>query len=251
MKYNIHGYSQTAAIKYGLTLNDTFILRVLSDIFYSSSPKLEFINYKNQKYMWITYGYLFREIPIFGTERTIINRINSLVKKNFLKKIVLNSKKGMAGKYMFISFGENYKKLFENYNKESSDNLSTEEMTFCHEGYEKISGEVVKDFHIKDPSIANTSNNIKNILIEDYSPVAEKILRKYISLNLPKYSYPPSNYKIMECCHNLKTDNVIKALELLSESSYAKENFSADFIFKTDTLIKALNGTYKDIDIFW
>ena len=46
MKYNIHGYSQTAAIKYGLTLNDTFILRVLSDIFYSSSPKLEFINYK-------------------------------------------------------------------------------------------------------------------------------------------------------------------------------------------------------------
>lgn len=95
MKYNIHGYSQTAAIKYGLTLNDTFILRVLSDIFYSSSPKLEFINYKNQKYMWITYGYLFREIPIFGTERTIINRINSLVKKNFLKKIVLNSKKGV------------------------------------------------------------------------------------------------------------------------------------------------------------
>lgn len=123
-------------------------------------------------------------------------------------------------------------------------------MTFCHEGYEKISGEVVKDFHIKDPSIVNPSNNIKNILIEDYSPVAEKVLRKYISLNLPKYSSPPSNRKIMECCHNLKTNNVIKALEFLSESSYAKENFSADFIFKTDTLIKALNGTYKDIDIF-
>lgn len=250
MKYNIHGYSQTAAIKYELTLADLFILRTLSDIFYSSSPKLEFINYKNQKYMWITYGYLFREIPILGTERTLINRINSLIKKNFLKKIVLNRKKGTAGKYMFISFGDNYQNLFRRYEEETDDNLSPEAVTFCHEGYEKSSEGAVKIFHIKDPSITDHSNNIINILKEDYSPAAEEILKKYISLNLPKFSRPLSNSKIMECCHNLKPAGVIKALKIISESRYAKENFSADFIFKTDTLKKALNGTYKNIDDF-
>ena len=83
----------------------------------------------------------------------------------------------------------------------------------------------MKDFHIKDPSIVNPSNNIKNILIEDYSPVAEKVLRKYISLNLPKYSSPPSNRKIMECCHNLKTNNVIKALEFLVKAAMLKRKF--------------------------
>lgn len=69
MKYTICGYSQLGLMEYNLTNDDALLLRVISDIYLSGSAKLDFIVHENDKYMWLTYGYIAKEIPILGTEK--------------------------------------------------------------------------------------------------------------------------------------------------------------------------------------
>ncbi len=92
MKFTICGYNQTVLIEHNLTLDDVFILKVISDIYFSQSEKINSIIFENCKYIWLSYKYIHKEIPIIGTERTLINRINSLVKKGFLKKLLRTQK---------------------------------------------------------------------------------------------------------------------------------------------------------------
>ena len=99
MKYTINGYSQEALIKNDLDLIDSLILRTLSDMYSSNSKKIDYKILENEveerelegekkdnrdKFMWIKYSYLFEQIPIVGIERTIIRRIDKLIKKKIL-----------------------------------------------------------------------------------------------------------------------------------------------------------------------
>lgn len=159
MKYTINGYSQEKLIEYDLDLSSSLILRVIADMYTSNSKKLEYKMLNDDKYMWCTYGYLLEQIPILGTERTLIRKVDSLIEKNILKKIILPQRKGKTGRYLYISLGENYHSLTE-YN--SNDKMSSEQMTKCQEGSDKMSFDLMTKCHDKDSSISDSSITISS-----------------------------------------------------------------------------------------
>ena len=248
MRFTIYGYNQTVLIEHNLTLDDVFILKVISDIYFSQSEKINSIIFENCKYIWLSYKYIHKEIPIIGTERTLINRINSLVEKGFLKKIVKNTKNGKTGKFLYFAMGENYSLITrENKIEKADERISSQQMKNFHEGNEKISSEPMKNFHIKDQlyNINNTNIKKKYIKPDNCQPFVIDIMKKYEELNLPDYEFLPDNSVFVNCIQALGAEKLFKALEIMSQSDYAK-TFSINMIFNIKNLKKALNGNYRD-----
>ena len=246
MKFTICGYNQTVLLEHNLTLDDVFILKVISSIYFSQSEKISSMIFENCKYIWLSYKYIHKEIPIIGTERTLINRINSLVKKGFLKKIVKNRKDGKIGKFLYFSLGENYS-LITGENKKTEEKVSSNQMKNFHEGNEKTSSEPMKNFHIKDQlyNINNTNIKKKYIKPDNCQPFVIDIMKKYEELNLPDYEFLPDNSVFVNCIQALGAEKLFKALEIMSQSEYTK-TFSINMIFNIKNLKKALNGNYRD-----
>ena len=246
MKFTICGYNQTVLLEHNLTLDDVFILKVISSIYFSQSEKISSMIFENCKYIWLSYKYIHKEIPIIGTERTLINRINSLVEKGFLKKIVKNRKDGKTGKFLYFSLGENYS-LITGENKKTEEKVSSNQMKDFHEGNEKTSSEPMKNFHIKDQlyNINNTNIKKKYIKPDNCQPFVIDIMKKYEELNLPDYEFLPDNSVFVNCIQALGAEKLFKALEIMSQSEYAK-TFSINMIFNIKNLKKALNGNYRD-----
>ena len=214
MKYTINGYSQEKLLKNNLDLSDSLILRVLADIYSSNSKKIEYKIMNNDKYMWISYGYLFEQIPVIGSERTLVRKIDNLIEKGMLKKELVTSKKGIKGRFLYISFGEKYFELTEYSNstkKEETKTKETEEkkdeartsndkttsedakcqndtnqMTKCQGPNDKMTSHQMTKCHNKDSSIDNSSinNNILNI----YSSVIDYLNEKTERTGKEKYS---------------------------------------------------------------
>lgn len=164
MKYTIYGYSQEKLNNQGIDLESALILRVIADLYTSNSKKIEYKIMENDKYMWCTYGYIHEQIPIIGAERTMIRKIDSLIDKGVLKKMVLKEKNGKKGNYLFITLGENYSDLTEYSTDEETkdvdrgtDKMSSPLPTKCHEGTDKMSSPLVTNCHNKDSSITNSS----------------------------------------------------------------------------------------------
>ena len=164
MKYTIYGYSQEKLNNQGIDLESALILRVIADLYTSNSKKIEYKIMENDKYMWCTYGYIYKQIPIVGSEKTMVRKIDSLIEKGILKKIVLKEKNGKKGNYLFITLGENYSDLTEYSTDEEtkdvdrgSDKMSSSLPTKCHEGSDKMSSPLVTNCHNKDSSITNSS----------------------------------------------------------------------------------------------
>ena len=205
MKYTINGYSQEKLLKNNLDLSDSLILRVLADIYSSNGEKIEYKIMNNDKYMWISYGYLFEQIPVIGSERTLVRKIDNLIEKGVLKKELVTSKKGIKGRFLYISFGEKYFELTEYSNntkkeikakeieerKDETENtkcqIDTDQMTKCHESNDKLTSHQMTKCHNKDSSIDNTSiNNNKDNNI--YSAVINYLNEKTNRTGREKYN---------------------------------------------------------------
>ncbi|RGN00778.1 hypothetical protein [Fusobacterium mortiferum] len=168
MKYTINGYSQEKLIEYDIDLSSSLILRVIADMYTSNSKKLEYKMLDDDKYMWCTYGYLLEQIPILGTERTLIRKIDSLIEKNILKKKILSQRNGKLGRYLYISLGEIYDSLIE---YTSNDKKSSEQMTNCLEVDDKISFDPMTNCHDKDSSIIDSSINITTTKLDNLNKI--------------------------------------------------------------------------------
>lgn len=152
MKYTIHGYSQEKLIENDIDLSTSLILRVIADMYTSNSNSLEYKIIDNDKYMWCTYGYLVKQIPIIGTDKTLKRKIETLVEKKILKKIVLPERNGIKGNYLYITLGENYSLLME-YTPQDKKDLGTK----CLEGKDKMSPPLGTKCPNKDSSISDYS----------------------------------------------------------------------------------------------
>ena len=235
MKFNIYGYPQDILMEYGLNSEDALILRVIADMFFSTSDKFEIICENSIKYIWLTYKYILNEIPIIGTERTLINRISRLCEKGFLRKTVKNEKNNKSGTYLYFSLGKAYEKL------------SPPPMKNLQGGDEKISCPPMKNFHTKDHTNNNHTNKIINkyIMPENCPPFIQDIMKKYAELGLPSYEFLPENSVFVNCIQALGASRLFKAMEIMSQNEYAK-TFSINMIFNIKNLKKALNGTYSE-----
>lgn len=205
MKYTINGYSQEKLLKNNLDLSDSLILRVLADIYSSNSKKIEYKIMNNDKYMWISYGYLFEQIPVIGSERTLVRKIDKLIEKGILKKELVTSKRGIKGRFLYVSFGEKYFELTEYSNntkeeikaketeerKDETENTKcqndTNQMTNCQGPNDKMTSHQMTNCHNKDSSIDNSSIN-NNILNNIYSSVIDYLNEKTERTGKEKYS---------------------------------------------------------------
>ena len=233
MKYTVNGYSQEALIKNDLDLIDSLILRTLSDMYLSNSKKIDYKILENEveerelegekkdnkdKFMWIKYSYLFEQIPIVGSERTIIRRIDKLIKKKILKKRVLNCRNGVKGTFLYVALNESYSDLTE-----YEDKMSSEGMTNWQGGYDKMSSEGMTNWHDKDSSIKDSS--IKDSSIKDSS--------------IKDSSIKDSSYKEKNKKRNV-TENLLDYIETLEIDSEKKK------IFKEWVEYKKENNQYKN-----
>jgi len=146
MKYTINGYSQEKLVELGIDLESSLILRVVADLYTSNSKKLEYKITHEDKYVWCTYKYIHKQIPIIGSEKTMIRKIDSLIEKGILKKVLLKEKNGKKGNYLYISLGENYSDLTE-YSEEDIED----------DGIDKMSTPLGTKCPNKDSSIYNPS----------------------------------------------------------------------------------------------
>lgn len=154
MKYTINGYSQKKLNELNIDLETSLILRVIGDLYTSNSGSMEYKIIKDDKYMWCTYSYIYQQIPIIGSEKTLVRKINSLIEKEILKKELLIEKNGRKGKYLYIAFGKNYASLTE---YSDDDETLSPLGTNCHEGGDKMSLPLGTKCPIKDSSITNSS----------------------------------------------------------------------------------------------
>ena len=251
MKYTINGYSQEKLLKNNLDLSDSLILRVLADIYSSNGKKIEYKIMNNDKYMWISYGYLFEQIPVIGSERTLVRKIDNLIEKGMLKKELVTSKKGIKGRFLYISFGEKYFELTEysNNTKEETKTKETEEkkdeaktsndkttsedtkcqidmnqMTKCHEPNDKLTSHQMTKCHNKDSSIDNTSiNNNKDNNI--YSAVINYLNEKTNRTGREKY--------------NSNSKEIRKYIKARQSEGYTLEDFKTVI----DNMVTAWTGT--------
>ena len=264
MKYTINGYSQEALIKNDLDLIDSLILRTLSDMYSSNSKKIDYkiLEYETErnktdkdKFMWIKYGYLFEQIPIVGSERTIIRRIDKLIEKKFLKKQVLNCKNGIKGTFLYVTFDENYSDLTE-----YEDKMSSEGMTNWQGGYDKMSSEGMTNWHDKDSSIIDssiTSSSKEENVLTNANSLKEKVKKELQPLfpeqNLEMIIY--SNLKnIMKLINNYGNKLFWETLSRMKKSKFLTEDFKNKrnpgafclWLFKENNFLNICTGTYDD-----
>ena len=276
MKYTINGYSQEKLLKNNLDLSDSLILRVLADIYSSNSKKIEYKIMNNDKYMWISYGYLFEQIPVIGSERTLVRKIDNLIEKGMLKKELVTSKKGIKGRFLYVSFGEKYFELTEysnNVNKKievkekedkvkksnnslSSENtkcqIDTDQMTKCHEPNDKLTSYQMTKCHNKDSSIDNTSinNNILNntYVKNEFSRLCEEIKNNWIKI-AHDYKLSGTQLKITEkrkrVINNLlkeySLEEVIQSMGKIHTSSFLQGNNKTGWQIAFDWFINKSN----------
>lgn len=255
MKYTVNGYSQEALIKNGLDLIDSLILRTLSDMYLSNSKKIDYKILENEveerelegekkdnkdKFMWIKYSYLFEQIPIVGSERTIIRRIDKLIKKKILKKRVLNCRNGVKGTFLYVALNESYSDLTE-----YEDKMSSEGMTNWQD----------KDSSINDSSITSSSKE-ENVLTNANS-LKEKVKKELQPLfpeqNLEMIIY--SNLKnIMKLINNHGNKLFWETLSRMKKSKFLTEDFKNKrnpgafclWLFKENNFLNICIGTYDD-----
>ena len=264
MKYTINGYSQEALIKNDLDLIDSLILRTLSDMYSSNSKKIDYkiLEYETErnktdkdKFMWIKYGYLFEQVPIVGSERTIIRRIDKLIEKKFLKKQVLNCRNGIKGTFLYVTFDENYSDLTE-----YEDKMSSEGMTNWQGGYDKMSSEGMTNWHDKDSSINDssiTSSSKEENVLTNANSLKEKVKKELQPLfpdqNLEMIIY--SNLKnIMKLINNHGNKLFWETLSRMKKSKFLTEDFKNKrnpgafclWLFKENNFLNICIGTYDD-----
>ena len=255
MKYTVNGYSQEALIKNGLDLIDSLILRTLSDMYLSNSKKIDYKILENEveerelegekkdnkdKFMWIKYSYLFEQIPIVGSERTRIRRIDKLIKKKILKKRVLNCRNGVKGTFLYVALNESYSDLTE-----YEDKMSSEGMTNWQD----------KDSSINDSSITSSSKE-ENVLTNANS-LKEKVKKELQPLfpeqNLEMIIY--SNLKnIMKLINNHGNKLFWETLSRMKKSKFLTEDFKNKrnpgafclWLFKENNFLNICIGTYDD-----
>lgn len=144
MKYTILGFQQEKLIESGLSVEDAFILRMIKDMYSSAGMEFKFID--NNKYMWMNYTYMLKQIPIVGSKRNLMRKIEHYGNELLLLRVLEHERKGTKGNYSYIAPTEKLDMLQD-----------FDLMTESHKGYDKNDIRVMTESHNKDTSIIDSS----------------------------------------------------------------------------------------------
>lgn len=108
MKYTIEGFSQEKLVEFGMDVNDAIILRWFIDFKDSGKMATEIVN--NDKYYWINYEELLKDLPIMNIKKdTLYRRLKKMESVQILKHFT----KKQGGTYSMYTLGSNYCKLVD------------------------------------------------------------------------------------------------------------------------------------------
>lgn len=168
--------------------------------------------------------------------RTLVKICKSLENK---KLISIEKVKGKSNRYYIHNVPE-YKKEVVTKNVGTFDVVGTSDAT----GVVTFDAESSDIGCYSNYTITRQNNNKTNI-DNSQPPLVQQMLNKYNSLNFKKYEIVPSSKVFTDANNALGTKKLFEALEIMSRSSWVRENMSIESIFKTDNLKKALNGAYR------
>lgn len=120
MKYQIHGFQQRKLLDSGLSNDDALLLRVILDMYSSSSN--EFIIENDDKYLWISYTYIQKVIPIIGSKSNIMSKIKKYEGLKLIERILKFERKGEKGSWAYIKPLKGLDELTEYENKQNEEN---------------------------------------------------------------------------------------------------------------------------------
>lgn len=174
MRYTILGFQQQKLIEANLDVVDALVLRQIKDMY--STSTMEFVEEDGVRYMWINYTYLLDQLPIVGTKRNLMRRIEKYGNELYIIRILKHTKNGQKGNYSYIAPTEKLDQLQD-----------FDLMTKSHKGYDKNDIRVMTKSHNKDNTIIDNSikDNIKTIV-------------EYLNTATGK-SFKPSTAKTISC----------------------------------------------------
>ena len=165
MKYTIYGFQQAKLIENKLTNDDALILRLIKDMY--SSAGMEFEDFEGIKFMWVNYTYFLNQIPIIGTKRNLMRKIEFYGEEFLLIRKLQKSKNGKRGNFAYIAPTTKLDDL-QDYDKMS-------------QGLGQNVIRVVTKCHNKDSSIKDTSNLDNKDIVEIIDYLNSKANTKYKS----------------------------------------------------------------------
>ncbi|MGL4934659.1 MAG: hypothetical protein ACRC51_04220, partial [Cetobacterium sp.] len=216
MKYTILGFSQQALLDFELDVSDALILKVLSDMYVSNNSKIEYRIFEDDKYMWITYPYIRKEIPIIS-QRTITRKIDLLIEKGILKKVNVGSKNGKKGQYLYISFDETFSKITEYQEQNAKVEFCENKTVDSKEQNAILSSIKMPKWHDKDPTTTNPLTNNKTTT--KYKPRYVKHKASCYKFKIKKSSSSSSEnlenikqFLVDKSLDKQTTENILKAV---------------------------------------
>jgi hypothetical protein len=233
MKYTILGFQQEKLIKANLTVEDAFLLRMIKDMY--SSASMEFLEHEQSKYMWINYSYLLEQLPIMGSKRNIMRKIERYGNELYILRLLKHSRRGNKGNFSYICPTIKLDELQD-----------FDLMTESHKGYDKIDIRVMTESHNKDSSIRDTSIKDNKDILSDIEEIRSNYkgtkTKAEAYKKLPKLIKLYSKEELIQAITNYnkhvekERNNGFKDLKYMNESTfwngrymdYLDENFEKE-----------------------
>ena len=195
MKKIICGYSQQAAIDFGLDLKDLQILRQIHDFI-----KLGYIYSKEidgERFYWIKSSFLLSEIPLLEIKSSDVlrRRLKRLTELKILDYRLVKDK----GLFTFYRFGENYNLLFVHENKDTKREKENKEL-------KKIVDIISKSKKSEEKREEKILNNIEKEK-ETKEVLEEKIIEDERIENRSLEDNFESNVQIIDDCYEKGASN--------------------------------------------
>jgi hypothetical protein len=242
------GFNQQKLLDFNLDLTDALILRYFIDFKNTDVMKSEIVD--NKVFYWVDYKTLMKEIPVIriSHRNSLMNRLKKLVEKG----ILVHYTKKLGGTWSYYNLGENYKILVSNSTATSKEvGGATQNVQGCNSkcaggATQNVQGVQLKmcnkDSSISNPSISNSSINIKTIF-EFWN---EKEIIKHTKLN------DKIKTKINTILKSYKVDEVKKGIEnyntMLKDTDYVYCSYKwslADFLSRANGFIEFLEDGSK------
>lgn len=121
MKFAMSGFSQQAALEFGLDTTDLYILRWIVDFMESGRMRVMFLD--GEKYYWVSYQGIVDDMPLLYIKKdAVYKRLRHICDLKILKKKTVCA----GGKFSYYALGEKFEELlrFETLNSQSDKNKS-------------------------------------------------------------------------------------------------------------------------------
>lgn len=151
MKFSFLGYSVEGMMEFNLDVKDIVILRYFDD--FRNTGKMNYEEVQGEKYYWISYQNIERELPFLGlNRRSIMKRMHNLRDVGVLKHYT----KKEGGTFSYYAVDKNYEKLV--YSRKGNCNLTDDIEDDFNYSDEKEQSNINKE--VKGDFISNNEENL-------------------------------------------------------------------------------------------